>query len=325
VGQYKVLQDIEAEDKLLGPLSLRQFIYAAMVIIMGFVAFKLAQVTWFLGIPFLPPMLFFGLLAAPIGQNQSSEVWLLAKLRYFLFPRRRIWDPDGLQELVHITVPKKVDEHLSNGFSQEEVSSRLKALASTLDTRGWAIKNVSTDSYQRLASIAPATSDRLVAVDTMPMDVPSIDIPTTDVLDTTANPVAQKMNTMLEQSEQAHRQELLQKVRTIANHENAIETAASIKPKVATIVAPQPVAPVSQPLEPQPILNNSGEPIHAAPVVIQNTITQPPQTPAEKPQASMTTPAKTDKLESVQNKSSSMNISHNADDAAPDEVVISLH
>lgn len=27
---YKVLQDIEAEDKLIGPLTLRQFIYAAI-------------------------------------------------------------------------------------------------------------------------------------------------------------------------------------------------------------------------------------------------------------------------------------------------------
>ncbi len=47
MSTYKVIQDIEAEDKLLGPLTLRQFIYAAVVLVMGFVAFKLMTVSPF--------------------------------------------------------------------------------------------------------------------------------------------------------------------------------------------------------------------------------------------------------------------------------------
>ena len=62
MAQYKVIQDIEAEDKLLGPLTLRQFIYAAITVVLGFIAYKFAAISPYLIILFLPEMLFFGLL-----------------------------------------------------------------------------------------------------------------------------------------------------------------------------------------------------------------------------------------------------------------------
>ncbi len=124
VSTYKVIQDIEAEDKLLGPLTLRQFVYAAIVIVSGFIGFKLAIAHWYLALPLLPHTIFFAVLAAPFGHDQSNEVWLLAKIRFFLKPRRRIWDQSGLKDLVTITVPKKIERHLTNGLGQDEVKSR---------------------------------------------------------------------------------------------------------------------------------------------------------------------------------------------------------
>ena len=79
MATYKVIQDIEAEDKLLGPLTLKQFVYAIIVVVCGFVAFKLATIGWYLALPFIPPMLFFGVMAAPLGRDQPTEVWLIAK------------------------------------------------------------------------------------------------------------------------------------------------------------------------------------------------------------------------------------------------------
>jgi hypothetical protein len=35
MATYKVIQDIEAEDKLVGPLSLKQFIFALIAIFLG--------------------------------------------------------------------------------------------------------------------------------------------------------------------------------------------------------------------------------------------------------------------------------------------------
>ena len=210
MATYKVIQDIEAEDKLLGPLTLRQFIYAAMVVTMGFIAFKLAtSVHPLFVIPFLGPMFFFGLLAAPFGSAQSSEVWLLAKIRFFLKPRKRIWDQTGMRELVTITAPKKIERVLTDGLSQEEVKSRLQALANTIDSRGWAVKNVNVNLTDPSYAAAYATggSDRLVAPSSLPQDVPTYDIyAADDILDPANNPKAQALEAMISQSAQVHRQ-----------------------------------------------------------------------------------------------------------------------
>ena len=212
MSTYKVIQDIEAEDKLLGPLTLRQFIYAAVVATMGFIAYKLIPVSPLLVIPFLPPMIFFAMLAAPFGHDQPSEVWMLAKIRFFLLPRKRIWNQDGIQELVTITAPKVVEKHLTDGLNQYEVKSRLQALASTLDSRGWAIKNVSVNLFSQPSYLMDtgATSDRLISADNLPKEVPSYEVlPTDDIMDERSNPTAQHLDNMISQSEQAHRQALV--------------------------------------------------------------------------------------------------------------------
>ena len=49
MATYKVIQDIEAEDKLLGPLTLRQFIYAAV----AGVSIWLSVISYMKGVPFM--------------------------------------------------------------------------------------------------------------------------------------------------------------------------------------------------------------------------------------------------------------------------------
>lgn len=336
MAQYTVIQDIEAEDKLLGPLSLRQFIYAVIVLVLGFIGFQLGRVVWFLAIPLLPPMIFFGLLAAPFGQNQSSEVWLLAKIRFFLFPKKRIWDQAGLQELVQITAPRKIETNIAKGYSEAEVTSRLKALANTLDTRGWAIKNVSTGSMQATAFTQPASSERLVELTDVPNDLEASVRAGDDVLDPSANPVAGDLQEKLDQSSEIHRQELLEKVKKLAAQQtkNAPSAAVpSVKPvpaaPVANASAPSSavIHPVAKPVqeerhELQPIINNAGDVIHT-PDVPKTTKKQPTQ----KATSTMTTPANTGILNPVTNTgSASMSVSHEEEgkDESDNEVVISL-
>lgn len=329
MAQYTVIQDIEAEDKLLGPLSLRQFIYAGIVIVLGFIAFQLGRAVWFLALPFLPPMIFFGLLAAPFGQNQSSEIWLLAKIRYFLFPRRRIWDQAGIQDLVRITVPKKVETTFSKGFSQEEVTSRLKALANTLDTRGWAVKNVTTSTFQT-AFGQQAANDRLIDIAPLPDEAEAAVRPSADVLDVTANPVAGELSDQLDQSSQAHRQALLDRVHKLAAQQQSQNSPVTT---VRPLSAPQsqlPPAPVVHPqaqadnkplTAPQAIINNAGDVIHQP-----KAASTPAPQPKEKTLSTMTTPANTDILKDVPAAAStSVNVSHDdTNDEAANEVVVSL-
>lgn len=202
MATYKVLQDIEAEDKLIGPLTMKQFIFAIIAFVLMFIAFMFARMNIALGVPWLIPIAFFGFMAAPIGRDQPNDVWLAAKIRFLIKPRRRRWDQSGMVELVTITVPKKVEIERTNGLNQTQVQSRLKALASTLDSRGWAIKNVSTNlslpGYQNDSNV----SDRLLELSTVE-EVPEIDVKE-DVFDPINNMVARRFDTAIKEQQAEH-------------------------------------------------------------------------------------------------------------------------
>lgn len=218
MATYKVLQDIESEDKLLGTLTLRQFIYAAIVALSLFIMFKLTAVSWFLIIPFIPHTLLLSVLAAPIGKDQSPEIWLLARIRFMLKPQLRIWDQSGLKQLVTITVPKKVEQHLTNGLSQIEVKSRLEALANTIDSRGWAVKNVNVNLFAQPSYVLnQVDSDRLIDPGTIPQQVPTYDPQAfEDVLDERTSPTAQHFDQLISTSQQAHRQQVVAQMKSAA-------------------------------------------------------------------------------------------------------------
>jgi hypothetical protein len=211
VAQYKLIQDIEAEDKILGPLTLRQFIFALAAAFLFYICFVVVvKHVFFLLVLFLPPALFCAFFAVPFGRDQPTEIWFLAKLRFWFKPRRRIWNQSGVKELVTITVPKKVERVLTKGFSQTEVKSRLKALADTLDSRGWAVKHVNEiDAYARPV-VGTGDSDRLIDIGSLPNEVPVDDVmPGDDILDEANNPIARQFETMIDQSSRSHRQRLI--------------------------------------------------------------------------------------------------------------------
>lgn len=215
MATYKVIQDIEAEDKLIGPFGIRQFIYLIIVAVSFFIGFKLATVAWFLALPLLPHTLFFALLALPFGGEQPTETWLLAKIRFAMKPRVRVWDQSGMKELVTITAPKKVEKVLTKNMSEMEVRSRLEALANTIDSRGWAIKNVNVNVFSQPAYAgAGGSSDRLIDLDSAIAQGPAPDVTASDdILDEQNNPTAQNLERMISASSKAHREQLMANMR----------------------------------------------------------------------------------------------------------------
>ncbi len=216
MATYKVLQDIEAEDKLFGPLTLKQFIFAAITIVIGFIGFRTLispapmPIKLFILMVLLPFFLIFGFLAAPIGRDQPNDIWLLARLRFLFKPRTRIWNQDGISELVTITVPKKIEKVYTKNLSQDEVKSRLQALANTVDSRGWAVKNVNTNLFAKPGYLADtSSSDRLIDPGTIPQEVPAVDVlASDDMLDTNNNARAQQLDSLIQQSSTRHRKEI---------------------------------------------------------------------------------------------------------------------
>ncbi|CAN5623828.1 hypothetical protein BH23PAT1_BH23PAT1_0890 [soil metagenome] len=236
MATYKVLQDIEAEDKLLGWLTVRQFIYAVMVVGMVFAAFRLALIHPVLVAPFLPPVLLFSVLASPFGGDQPSEIWLLAKVRYFLKPRRRIWDQSGMKDLVTITAPKKIERILTNNLSQTEVRSRLQSLADTIDSRGWAIKHIGPNPYGQPAyALNQSDSERLIDASSITQEVPNYDTQDVDdMLDEQNSATAQQFTQMIASSEQARRQQAVSQMRPATAAPLPATTAQPSPPAAAT-------------------------------------------------------------------------------------------
>jgi hypothetical protein len=216
MATYKVIQDVEAEDKLLGPLTLRQFIYAGMAAITLYLSyFSATHHGMFILAITLPFAAICGFFAFPWGRDQPTEVWALAKIRFMLKPRRRIWDQSGAKELVTITAPKQVHMDYTNGLSETEVRSRLHALADTIDSRGWAIKNANLNTYAQPALVmAEPTSDRLVNPSSLPQQVDDLDIRADDdILDEKNNARAQAVDNMIEASAKAHREQIMENLR----------------------------------------------------------------------------------------------------------------
>jgi hypothetical protein len=217
MATYKVLQDIEAEDKLIGPLSLRQFIYASIAGVFIYLSFlSITKHASFMLVIFLPIIAFTAFFAWPWSLNQPTEVWALGKIRFFLKPHRRIWDQTGTKNLVTVTAPKTIDVNYTDGLSQTEVKSRLKALANTLDTRGWAIKNADLNSFTRPVQFSTQTTDRLLDISQLALAPPVSDIQASDdILDEQSNPVAHHFEEMITASSQNRRQHIVQQLQSV--------------------------------------------------------------------------------------------------------------
>jgi len=146
MASYKVPQDVEADDKLIGPFSFRQFIYLIVVALSIALAWGLAQIFIGLVIIPLPIILLFGALALPLRKDQPMEIYLAAIVSYYLKPHKRIWDPDGIDSLIEITVPKTVEVRRTKDISEADAEQRFSYLANIVDSQGWAIRGPGTQA-----------------------------------------------------------------------------------------------------------------------------------------------------------------------------------
>lgn len=143
---YKVPQDVEAEDKLIGPFSFRQFIYLIVAALGIFLAWALSRVFIGLLVIPLPIVLAMLALALPLRKDQPMETYLIAMIKFFFKPRKRIWDPEGTIDLVQITAPKVAEGPQLKEFGGDEASQRLAYLSQIVDTQGWASRGVANSS-----------------------------------------------------------------------------------------------------------------------------------------------------------------------------------
>lgn len=251
---YKVPQDVEAEDKLLGPFSFRQFIFLVIAIASGAMAYGLGVVLLPLALIPLPIMLFFGALALPLRKDQPMEVYLAAVISFILKPKKRLWQPDGIEYLVEVVTPKTEEKTYGNGYSQEEVQRRLSYLSNLVDSQGWSIRGVNNPNSSMQADLynEAQTAD--------------------DFLDESGT-TAQNISNLINQADIQRRQTMLQRMTQTQNSPN---------------IQPQPT-PATDDLEKQMAASIQNNPY---PAMQQSTITPLSEQPQSSPATQQVTPAR---------------------------------
>ena len=226
MATYKVPQDVEADDKLIGPFSFRQFIYLIIVVMAGALAWGLSNIFIGLAIIPLPIILLFGALALPLRKDQPMEIYLAAMISFYLKPHKRLWDPDGVESLIEITVPKVVEVQRSKNISEDDARQRFSYLAGIVDSGGWAIRGTG-------AQASPST--------TINNDIFLEAQSAEDVFDG-SNSVSQSFNTMISKEADRIRQEAIERM-----HQAPVAPPVAPTPTPALVTPVDPAVPVFNP------------------------------------------------------------------------------
>jgi hypothetical protein len=232
---YKVPQDVEADDKLIGPFSFRQFVYLIIVAISIAIAWGLFQLFPLLALVPLPIIFLFGALALPLRKDQPMEIYLAAVVSFYLKPRKRLWQADGIQSLVEITAPNVVEVQRAKDLTQSEAERRLSYLANIVDTEGWAIRGVATPQ----------------STGSMQNEVFFEAQQTEDILDDSGG-VARSFDTMIDQADAKRRQDMMDRMHQPATTGLAPLPTPQVGPSAvvdpyAALVPTMQVAPVAAP------------------------------------------------------------------------------
>ena len=251
---YKVPQDVEAEDKLLGPFSFRQFVFLIIAVIGIAIAYGLSTILLPLAIIPVPIILFFGALALPLKKDQPMEVYLAAVISFMLKPKKRLWQPDGIERLVEVIAPKVEEKTYGNNYDQAEVQRRLSYLANLVDSQGWSIRGVNNPNSSMRADLF---NEGQAA---------------NDILDENST-TAQNINHLINQSDVRRRQEVIQKMQT----GQSATPPPTQTPQPSQPDNPTPATPLQMnpyPTMRQSVLNPvSGRPAASAPAQTQPTTT----------------------------------------------------
>lgn len=227
---YKVPQDVEAEDKLIGPFGFRQFIYLLIAAGCGGLTFLLFKAP--LPIPMfsvftIPPAVALVLLALPLKKDQPMEIYIAAIIRFWLKPKKRLWRNGGIASIstVIIDAPAVIQKQLARDISQEQALDQLGQLSRIVDTHGWAAKGVDLPEE---SFVEFKVQD----------DEPGVE----DVLDENAK-AAKSFDNLLAQQKQQSRDDLMERMKGGAQ----TATATAAPSAASTVTQPEPLGATGAP------------------------------------------------------------------------------
>ena len=134
--QFQVPQNIDLEDKIVGPLTLKNFLillFGGMFIYLLFFIPMPRAITIIIAIP-------LGIILLAISfikvQDQSFPRFFLSLIYYMLRPKKRLWNQNAIKPEVKIK-NKTQKEAIAHPDKQNLSAQQIAKLAAIVDTKGW--------------------------------------------------------------------------------------------------------------------------------------------------------------------------------------------
>jgi len=135
LARYKVPQNIDMEDKIIGPLTMIQFVYLLVGGMAVYLMWTFFDISLFLitGIPILILTLAMAFLKV---QDQPFPKFLASAILFLVKPKARVWAKDP--NASHLSIVKKTASKPEEASPTQQGPSRgeIAQLASVLDTGG---------------------------------------------------------------------------------------------------------------------------------------------------------------------------------------------
>jgi hypothetical protein len=137
--QALVPTDIDVEDKILGPFTVKQSIYLLIgAMSVAILYFIFANIFYLFIILALPVILLTGAFVFYKFNEQPFEKFLIILVNYFFNPRKRLWQREA--ETPFLIIEEERREEIPAGLREEAKKKSITdidKLAYILDSRGW--------------------------------------------------------------------------------------------------------------------------------------------------------------------------------------------
>lgn len=130
--QYKIPQDVQREDKIIGPFSLKQFLYLLTGAMVGYMCFSIiGKIAGSTGIGGMAGLITFaGISAFAVIEVQGKPLpeFISAFIVFMLRPRNRIWQKDIYIPDIAV-IPSKKKEETSIPKDPSQIRTELEKLS----------------------------------------------------------------------------------------------------------------------------------------------------------------------------------------------------
>lgn len=141
--QFKIPQNVQREDKIVGPLTLKQLIICMVGGGIAYVLYITLAKEYFMEI-WLPPVIVIVILTLAVAFAKINDIpfakWILLQIEFFIKPRKRVWTQGAGDVFISAyKVTKPTEEDKKRKKKKEEIKptiNQINELTKILDTHG---------------------------------------------------------------------------------------------------------------------------------------------------------------------------------------------